>query len=100
MSAPADRAVTARVRALAKDLGATVTINRDRFDLEHEVTADAPDGCVWSGSAVHQLVCGGSEGEPLAGILADLLDRMCAGVERCEDPACEVCHPDACEVTP
>jgi hypothetical protein len=82
-----------RLKAAARTLGATVTVHRDCENLEHEVLVDAPDGCVWSGSGVHQLVCAGADGTPLVALYDDALDRMSFGTEPCDVLDCDVCHP-------
>jgi hypothetical protein len=82
------------LNATARRLGAVLDYRHDREGLEHEVVADAPAGSVWRDSGVHQLVCAGADGTPWAALHADLAERMAFGVEPCDDPTCDVCHPD------
>jgi hypothetical protein len=85
-------ATFAQVQRRARALACTVVVHRDREGLEHEVLADAPDGFVFRAAQVHQLVCTGADGTPLADLYADMLDRLELGVVCCDDPACDVCE--------
>jgi hypothetical protein len=89
----------ASVRLRAAQLGALVHFHVDREGLEHEITIDAPDGYIWTASAVHQLVQCGADGTPMDALAADALERMAYGLERCDDPDCDICHPDEPEAT-
>lgn len=82
------------IQALAKQLGATIKVHRDRENLEHEITADAPTGMVWACASVHQLICSGADGTTMAQLRTDMLDRMSHGVAPCDDEECDVCQED------
>jgi len=81
------------VTAVCKVRG-TLTVHRDRERLEHEVLVDAPAGYVFRSSGVHQLVCAGADGTPLSDLYADAFERVSLGIEPCDDPECDVCHPE------
>ena len=78
--------------ALARKLGARLSVHRDRENLEHEITADAPDGKVWTAAGVHQLVCSGADGTTMDELREDMYERMQYGTEPCADTDCDVCH--------
>lgn len=77
------------VRRRAAELGAIVV--DDKSGTTHECTVEAPAGYRWE-AELHMLVdCANQPWKP---DYADLLDRMSRGVELCDDPHCEWCHPE------
>ena len=78
--------------ARAAELGVKLTTGGGRH---FEVVADAPEGMVFVASGLHSQVSATCDDEPAAKAWSDALERMSGGIERCEDPDCEYCHPEA-----
>jgi hypothetical protein len=85
-----------RVRALAKQFGATIHININEPGGMLDVGVEAPPNHVWSGEDLHEFVghtqTGGVDRHEM---WEDLLDRMSDGVEPCPylggSDGCEWC---------
>ena len=79
------------------DLIAEYDAEFEEYGHNRQLIAGAytPTGIVWAATQCHtlavQFLTNRSEG------WASLLDDLLAGVEACDDPDCETCHP---EVTP
>lgn len=82
-------------------LGGTVDRGGERAQF---VNLDAPSGRVWGASGTHTLCVswgtsgdrwgdkGGRELRNLA--IYDAFERLAYGLSSCEDPECELCHPE------
>lgn len=83
-------AATARrqAQAVAKRLGVTLDVRLD--GAWHEVLADAPDGHVFSGPRVHQVVVANA-GPTTDGLWEAVLDDLRVGVRPCTKDDCDVC---------
>jgi hypothetical protein len=89
---PAPLARIGDVRRLAKSLGCTVTVDKDR--LTHEIRVTAPQGYIFN-AELHQLVetCY----VPWTPDYDDLMARMKHGVRLCDVEGCEWCNPETGE---
>ena len=76
----------AKVRALAKQLGATV--EDEKIGNHHECRVEAPHRKKWSEGDVHELL--DSANRPWKPDYEDLISRMNYGLEDCVGP-CEWC---------
>lgn len=77
--------------AIATGYGATV----EREDIGHHITIniDLPVGKVWRSNSLHTVNCQTTIGFSVQA-WNDLLEDMSMGVEDCEDPLCDICHPE------
>jgi len=77
-----------------KELGCT--FEEDEMGDSRCITVDAPKGYVFSDGRSHCLV------EPFTLITfsfkekayTELVNQMGCGLEPCEDPECDICHPE------
>ena len=64
------------------------------------INLDAPDGFRWAASGVHALcvsfVDANDDTSPAlqTDAIDDALERVAYGLEPCDDPECDICHPD------
>lgn len=88
------------IRKAVKDAGATIEVSPERCAISDErvkhLTITTPAGKQWSGNGCHVLYGRFYVGDAAdeADCARDLLQQLSYGVEPCEDPECEHCHPE------
>lgn len=82
-----------RLTQLVEMLGATLTDNSTTRYVD--LTAEAPKGFVFRGSGTHEITAwvpaGGGALRAARGLMTDALQ---AGLTKCLDKGCEVCHDE------
>jgi hypothetical protein len=86
---PEERQAKAALKARCSELGCTMTVEEHGDSVRLGV--EAPAGLRFS-VEMHEMV--DWTYKPWHPDYADMLDRLSAGVEPCDDPECEWCHPD------
>ena len=81
-----------KVLALVKELDAEIEIRNG--DGPFEIIIDAPDGFIWSGDGLHCLVHSQWDDQPTTELWQDAFSRMSNGLEKCNEPDCDYCHPE------
>lgn len=87
------------IRKAARDAGAIIEVSPERCGICDErvkhLTITSPAGMQWAGNGCHVL-CGrffvGDTADE-ADCASDLIEQMSYGVEPCDDPECDHCHP-------